>query len=411
MPLGTSFCKLLDNARFLRWKKATKLYHMSLQTLHFRIGDGAGKLLMSIAQEHLCYTLDPVKALKTMTDSLSGCSRELALQIILGKNKVLTVLVENDEDFFIVEDRTDEHEDYPYLDPIRFFKRTRKKLENDGKEIYEMLNTQYYRLANIEEISVNLQRESILKYSFHDDLSDVIYDLEHNKEIKEFKFAVQLARDFLNEIQKVTVVLHTLKLWYPEEFINVEDFDYHYTIVDLIKNKVNTLENDIFTEKDPVTATIEGMHEIQKAIELGIKPVNILDNYSAGWLSQEGEFFGLNGEIQNMLHAELADMIVKEGYVKLPPNFEYAENYDELLNELGWVKIHADWILYEGWMNEQKGGDTKNIPMSEKQINLLYKYGQTCHMGRLKIGLRMEMISAVRFQSTSIFQIRKLFEF
>lgn len=411
MCLSVHLYKLLDNARSLRWEKATKLYHMSLQTLHFRVGDDAGKLLMSIAQEHLCYTLDPIKALKTMTDSLSGCSKELALQIILGKDKILTVLAEDDEDFFVVRDRTAEDEDYPFLDPVKFFERTQKKLENDGKQIYEMLKTQYYRLANIKEITVNLQRESILKYSFHDDLSDVIDDLEHNKEIKEFKFAVQLARDFLNEIQKIIIVLHTLKLWYPKEFIDVEDFDYHYTIIHLIRNKVNTLENGIFTEKDPVIATIEGMHEIQKTIELGIKPMNILDNYSAGWLSQEGEFFGLNGEIQNMLHAELADMIVKQGYVKLPENFKYGENYDELLNELGWVKIHDDWILYEGWMNEEKGSDVKNIPMSEKQIDSLYRYGQTCHMGRLKIGLRMEMISAVRFQATSIFQIRKLFEF
>lgn len=45
---------------------------MKKGTVHFTLGDDAGKLLMQIAQEALLYELDPEKAIKVITTSLMG---------------------------------------------------------------------------------------------------------------------------------------------------------------------------------------------------------------------------------------------------------------------------------------------------------------------------------------------------
>jgi hypothetical protein len=60
---------------------------MKTETLHFRVGSDAGLLLMTIAQEHLLYTLNPEKAVKTITESLSGCPVSMALKIIKKNDK------------------------------------------------------------------------------------------------------------------------------------------------------------------------------------------------------------------------------------------------------------------------------------------------------------------------------------
>lgn len=57
---------------------------MKKGTVHFTLGDDAGKLLMQIAQEALLYELDPEKAIKVITTSLMGCPDNIALKILKG---------------------------------------------------------------------------------------------------------------------------------------------------------------------------------------------------------------------------------------------------------------------------------------------------------------------------------------
>lgn len=55
---------------------------MKKGTVHFTLGDDAGKLLMQIAQEALLYELDPEKAIKVITTPLMGCPDNIALKIL-----------------------------------------------------------------------------------------------------------------------------------------------------------------------------------------------------------------------------------------------------------------------------------------------------------------------------------------
>lgn len=127
-------------------------------------------------------------------------------------------------------------------------------------------------------------------------------------------------------------------------------------------------------------------------------------NWTAGWLSPEGDYYALNGGIANMLHLNIADKLQQKGII---PKDE--ENKDSWLEKNGWVKIHGDWILYGGYLNENF--DEPNVPLNRVQQDLIYKYGQTCHKGILKIGFKMERISAVRFQTTNQLALKNLFGF
>jgi len=52
---------------------------------HFTVGEDLGLRLMEIAQEHLTEGNNPVKALKTITESLQGCPTDLAVRILKGE--------------------------------------------------------------------------------------------------------------------------------------------------------------------------------------------------------------------------------------------------------------------------------------------------------------------------------------
>jgi hypothetical protein len=76
------------------------------------------------------------------------------------------------------------------------------------------------------------------------------------------------------------------------------------------------------------------------------------------------------------------------------------------LEQNGWVKIHGNWILFDGWnlCNLKK----ENIAMTEKQKDAIYKYGQACCDGLLKLGYSQETISAARFNMTDLLILKKL---
>jgi hypothetical protein len=147
---------------------------------------------------------------------------------------------------------------------------------------------------------------------------------------------------------------------------------------------------------DTVQTYIDSAREIEEVLEKGIEPVDILDNYSAGWLSPEGEYYALNGEIANMLHNQIASALYEKGII---PQDEVNENNpDGWLCKNGWVKIHNNHILFDGWYNEKYSLGQKNVDMTKKQIQAIYEFGQKCCGGVLKLGLGYSQVSAVNFQ-------------
>ena len=151
----------------------------------------------------------------------------------------------------------------------------------------------------------------------------------------------------------------------------------------------------------------------ESSLERGL-PVDITLNWSAGWLCPKGFFYGTNGHINEMLHNKLANKLQEIGLV------DYKEtNPDNWLLERGWTKIHGNWILYEGYLiakrskfqNELNMPLVKAIPMTKEQMQQISLYGKLCHGGRLKFGLRQELMSIARFEMIDAALIWKLFDF
>ena len=121
-----------------------------------------------------------------------------------------------------------------------------------------------------------------------------------------------------------------------------------------------------------------------------ILPVDITKGYDAGWLSPEGLFYGMNGNMNDMLHIQISDLLKEEGIIPK----------DEItpcgwLEDNGWVKIHGDWILFNCQDHEFK--ITRSI--TKEQLDSIFNYGKSCYKeGILRFGYRMTRLSVATFK-------------
>ena len=145
---------------------------------------------------------------------------------------------------------------------------------------------------------------------------------------------------------------------------------------------------------------LQSEREIGETIKRGIQPVEITDNYDAGWLSPSGVFYGLNGEYANMLHIQIADALMQARVIPREADC----NADVWLEENGWVKIHGNIIHYDGYSQNPK------VRITEKQREELVRYGNVCHRGLLKFGYKFNLISMPIFSSIEPLMLGKLFE-
>jgi hypothetical protein len=139
-------------------------------------------------------------------------------------------------------------------------------------------------------------------------------------------------------------------------------------------------------------AYLDASKEIDEALSKGIEPVDIMQNYSAGWLSPDGMYYALNGEIANMLHNQIADALCDAGIIPADKN----DNPDVWLEQAGWVKIHGNNVQFAGCLNYKLG--KTNVHMTKTQREIIAKYIKLCHAGIVRMGWKLEKISAARFE-------------
>lgn len=89
---------------------------------------------------------------------------------------------------------------------------------------------------------------------------------------------------------------------------------------------------------------MENEMKIEEYHKTELEPVEITEGYDAGWLSPDGDFYGLNGSTENLLHLNIAEWLLASK--KIP--VKEMRNPDRWLEENGWVKVHHDWILFSG---------------------------------------------------------------
>lgn len=113
----------------------------------------------------------------------------------------------------------------------------------------------------------------------------------------------------------------------------------------------------------------------------------------------------MNGEIANMLHNRLADLI-NERHIKLTGKSLVEDsniNVDAVLCELGWARVHDNRVMYDGYLMDPI------IHMTDKQKETIYKYCQMHHGGIICCNYN-EPITAARFSMTDKNLMYKLFK-
>lgn len=381
-------------------------------TVHFTLGDGAGKLLTDIAREKIIYSLDPNDGLATIQESLIGCPKNIALDIIKGKSILETA--EDNVSFNVVEYTPDMKEQHPPFDIERWAETTLLQMKEIAREWDQaILETRRAIIKNQGTFNISVSYQKLVRYFYTGDESNII-DPENDETVYNIKCTVTGIQNFLEECDKKMDVIKWLANTYPEDIpegfliMPGEVKGLNLRLTDMLF-KDSEVEKYISRNRymdNLVTRFIENEKNIDKAISEGIQPVEITDKYSAGWLSPNGEFYGLNGEIANMLHNQLADALYKKGII--PRDDCYERNPDGWLCTNGWIRIHGDHLLYDGYMQSKYGKPL--VKITEAQKKQIVRYGAECYDGYLRFGCTYTRLLVSTFYALPEQQIGKLFD-
>lgn len=156
---------------------------------------------------------------------------------------------------------------------------------------------------------------------------------------------------------------------------------------------------------DLLTQYLESQKKIDEALD-NFGPVDITKGYDAGWIAPDGNVFALNGTTGNFLHVQLADQIMEYYHFKKPDNLKDFANDYFLAADKGFVKFHHKWVTYEGYDCIRTD---KPVPLTKKQIEAIYKYGNACYNGYLEFGYTKKVLHVDLFKNCSDYTFEQMF--
>lgn len=358
--------------------------------LTFTIGKGFGQMLQRIAWEKLTEKYNPREAVEIITKSLLGCTEGMAVDILDGK-----IILGEDE-------ATHEVLGTPgaggkFNDWIR---EQRIHLEEEAKEWVGVLERLRQTIADAGgKFEFSVRYPELISYLSGDKDAGLL-DYPRSNVVEEIKGTVEGAKNFFVKVSEVYEVivwmcdaLNTSRVLFSDSVLRVR------TILDSLACSDLEVEASIRKQdfqKQRLSEWMENEKKIEEYHQTELKPVEITEGYDAGWLSPDGEFYGLNGSVENMLHLNIAERLLASK--KIP--VKEMRNPDRWLEENGWVRVHHDWILFSGSFY----GKT----LTEAQIDKLYRYEQARCKGVLLLGTSQEPITAVRLRATEPLMLNKL---
>lgn len=381
---------------------------------HFSIGEDFGKMIARIAMEHLEYDNDPVKALRTITESLTGCTVDTAVQILKGD---IVLLVDVDTQEVLPMDRiAGVHDDFPKIDVMYYMQRMKRDIVNSGEMIKTGLRILQRDIRmNYGKFNISIDYDSIFKFVAGNN-EQLFEELRDDRDIHGIENLILTTKDYIAMTMKVQNTMNwMMKSW--NDFSQTTDKDGNKNYLEYIQLKGDcsdmmldvmqlfqeTLDLDVTKfgaiEDDSVEKYIESAIAIDEVIEKGIEPVDIMNNYSAGWLSPDGVYYALRGELANMLHIQIADALVEKGII--PAKDEHDDDIngalaDQWLEQNGWLKIHEDSVNFGGCLNDKMG--KKNINITKVQAKLIYDYICTHYNGIVVLGWKRQRVGATKFR-------------
>ena len=347
-------------------------------------------MLQRIAWEKLTEKYNPREAVEIITKSLLGCTEGMAVDILDGK-----IILGEDE-------ATHEVLGTPgaggkFNDWIR---EQRIQLEEEAKEWGWVLERLRQTIADAGgKFEFSVRYPELISYLSGDKDAGLL-DYPRSNVVEEIKGTVEGAKNFFVKVSEVYEVivwmcdaLNTSRALFSDSVLRVR------AILDSLACSDPEVEASIRKQdfqKQRLSEFMENEMKIEEYHKTELEPVEITEGYDAGWLSPDGEFYGLNGSTENLLHLNIAERLLASK--KIP--VKEMRNPDRWLEENGWVKVHHDWILFSGSFY----GKT----LTEAQIEKRYRYGQVCHRGVLRLGTAQTQITAVRLRATEPLMLNKL---
>lgn len=358
--------------------------------LKFTIGKGFGQMLHRIAWEKLTEKLSPRDAVELITKSLPGCTEGMAVDILDGK-------ITLSEDEATQEVLGTPGEGGKFEDWIR---EQRIHLEEEAKEWVKSLEGIRQEIAEAGgKFEFSVRYPELISYLSGDKDAGLL-DYPRSNVVEEIKGAIEGAKNFFVKVSEVYEVivwmcdaLNTSRVLFSDSVLRVR------AILDSLACSDPEVEASIRKQdfqKQRLSEFMENEMRIEEYHKTELEPVEITEGYDAGWLSPDGDFYGLNGSTGNLLHLNIAERLLASK--KIP--VKEMRNPDRWLEENGWVKVHHDWILFSGPFF----GKT----LTDVQIDKLYRYGQACCKGVLLLGTSQEPITAVRLRATEPLMLNKL---
>jgi len=343
----------------------------------------------------------PKNAVEFLKTALIGMPEDMAWEIVLGEKKVTG---DSDEGCGVEEDSETELFTIPLSVESVWNRLARKYFSSLGE--LQMLQRRIMILGNSDDSTGALYRTC-----GYEGFRDYIISLKEDRGIylKRKEIFDEITRQIIFvglRINKTVADLPIVSFEIPTDYEGVngrgyyEFFSFEYLLKsDLIEIQLPDDDRKIRyqeaikdnTRFSALDSFLEAQKEIDKTIEKGIKPIPITEPKSAGWIAPNGDYYGLDGDIANMLHSQLASAIFEAGIVEETDELDKG-NPDNILGRKGWVKVHGNWVLYEGYERVCLGED--EVPITDEQIQSLYMYGQ--HMGGwLDFGFQKHHVTAV----------------
>lgn len=370
---------------------------MSTDTLQFRVGADTGIILANISQEKLLYNLDIKAAFETYSESFGNeCPEDILFKLVKGD---MVVLVDTEEQMFMVADREAHHDAiYPAkIDFKKFFDEKQKQMDEHCKELETELDKVISQFKYRDYHNIQFSSRALMNFLYHDDDKDLIDEIHDDHELAGQQYLIKVVKDFIEKSMKLEKLSKEIKGYFPNDGVEFDAYDVWSLMVKL--QKLGNLEYDFMRAmdepEDEVMTYLENVKEIDARVEAGMLPVDIMDKYDAGWLSPEGDFYGLNGQIANMLHIQIGDALQKQGIIPMKDDKDWDVNPDSWLEQQGWVKIHGNNINFGGCLNSKI--DKKDVNITEKQLEVIVKYINGCHQCILLAGWRRTRTTANLF--------------
>lgn len=351
-----------------------------METINFRIGEGFGELIQDLAQEKLLFNWDLVEAMKVLKDT--GIPSEYHLDLLLGVTTLGTD----------IESQTVFISDTQKLIPL---KETINRKQAEFSSCNETLISTFKNLSYSKDYK-------FFKYFTWEEVLDIAYDrydietLYEEDAVYNIRLLVETTRRCIKEQTKFYSLFKPLSKLIQEKYfvefgyISISEEEELDALVSLFKAVIDkdleVLKSSDLPELNSYLKTSLEISSIEK-----LEPTDELKD--AGWLSPKGDYYGLNGEIANMLHNQIADFLIEQGII---PE-EYSNNADEYLNEQGWIRQHRDWILSDAYYYD-KEVTTEQI---EKLVKLTVGKHRTLYLGvnRYEVTPAMlKMIDPIQFK-------------